>query len=150
MSDRVTLAACPVYRDPKDAVVWLERAYGVEPTLMILNGDDVLTHAEMRVGEALIMVDREWSNLHRSPGAVGGSNTQSIRLQLADGIDAHYERAIAAGAGIVQPPTTQFYGDRTYRVRDPEGPFWTFGQTVESVTQEEWARAGGLTVRRRL
>jgi uncharacterized glyoxalase superfamily protein PhnB len=55
-------------------------------------------------------------------------------------------RAAAAGAEIVQQPTDQFYGDRTYRARDPEGHVWTFAQTVRRVSREEAERASGFKI----
>jgi uncharacterized glyoxalase superfamily protein PhnB len=68
-------------------------------------------------------------------------------LQLTGDIDAHCAHARAAGAEIMMEPETQFYGDRSYRARDPEGHVWTFGQTVETLTPEEWDRNSGLTTR---
>ena len=55
-----------------------------------------------------------------------------------------------AGAEILQDPGTQFYGDRTYRARDPEGHIWTFGVTVRKMTPDEWDAASGLVTRKRL
>jgi uncharacterized glyoxalase superfamily protein PhnB len=99
----------------------------------------------MRFGDGLIMVGSEWSDDHRSPASLGGKNTQSVHLQLQADIDGHCERARVAGAEIVMEPETQFYGDRTYRARDPEGHIWTFGQTVEVLTPDQWdANAPGL------
>jgi hypothetical protein len=47
---------------------------------------------------------------------------------------------------ILQEPTDQFYGDRTYRARDPEGHVWSFGQTVRVVSREEAEKASGLKI----
>jgi uncharacterized glyoxalase superfamily protein PhnB len=69
-----------------------------------------------------------------------------IHVHLADGIDAHCDRAKAAGASILQEPADQFYGDRSYRARDPEGHVWTFGQTVKRVSREEAEQASGLKI----
>jgi len=147
---RPSLASCPCYRDPKAALRWLEAAFGFEPTMVILGPDGELAHSEMRFGDGLIMVGREWSADHKSPASVGGRNTQSIHVQLSEGVDAHCERARMAGAVILAEPATQFYGDRIYRARDPEGHVWTFGQTVRAMSEDDWARAGGVTVRQRL
>jgi hypothetical protein len=46
--------------------------------------------------------------------------------------------------------TDQFYGDRTYRARDPEGHIWTFGVTEKRMTPEEWDKESGLTTKKRL
>ncbi len=142
------------YRDPKAALLWLEEAFGFEPVMVILDADENLAHSEMRFGDGLIMVGNEWSDDHKSPASLGGKNTQSVHVQLTDmlggDIDAHCERARKAGAKILQEPETQFYGDRAYRAVDPEGHIWTFGQTVEVLTPEQWDKASGLKTRTRL
>ena len=97
--------------------------------------------AEVAVGSEYVYEGRP-SRL--SPLSVGGGNTQTIHIQLHSDIDAHCERARAAGASIVQEPETQFYGDRTYRAMDPEGHMWTFAQTIKVMTPEEWDAASGL------
>lgn len=142
--DRPTLSSALCYRDPKAALRWLEDALGFEPTMVILDKDGNLAHSEMRLGDGLIMVGNEWSERHKSPQSLGGLNTQTIHIHLADGIDAHCERARKAGAVILQEPETQFYGDRTYRAVDPEGHIWTFGQTVKVMTRDEWDKASGF------
>lgn len=42
-------------------------------------------------------------------------------------MDAHYERAGAAGAEIVYPPEDTEFGTRRYRARDVDGYEWSFG-----------------------
>jgi uncharacterized glyoxalase superfamily protein PhnB len=56
------------------------------------------------------------------------------------------DAARAAGAAILQEPTDQFYGDRTYRARDPEGHLWTFDQTVGRVSREEMEQTSGFKI----
>ena len=96
------------------------------------------------------MVGPEWSADHKSPVSVGGKNTQTVHVHLERGVDAHCERARQVGAEILMEPETQFYGDRTYRARDPEGHIWTFGETVEVVTPKQWDKKMGLTTTTRL
>jgi uncharacterized glyoxalase superfamily protein PhnB len=66
---------------------------------------------------------------------------------MTEDIDQHCERARQAGAEIVAEPELQFYGDRIYRARDPEGHIWTFGQTVKVMTLAEHDEAGGVRTR---
>jgi len=147
---RSSLASAVCYRDPKAALRWLEEAFGLEPFMVILDADDNLVHSEMRHGNGIVMVGNEWSADHKSPASIGGKNTQTVHMQLDTDIDAHCERARGAGARIDQEPETQFYGDRTYRARDPEGHIWTFGQTVNAMSSEEWDRAIGSRTLSRL
>jgi len=145
-SPRPSLSSALCYRDPKAALKWLERAFGFETVMLITDKEGNLGHSEMRFGTGIIMVGAEWSGDHKSPASLSGKNTQTVHVHLAEDIDRHCARAKAAGAEIVQAPADQFYGDRTYRARDPEGHIWTFGQTVKAVTREEAEKASGLKI----
>jgi uncharacterized glyoxalase superfamily protein PhnB len=144
------LASAVCYQDNKAALLWLEEAFGFEPFMVLVDRHGALAHAEMRHGDSILMVASEWTAQHRSPRSIGGINSQTVNVHLAEGLDEHCERARKAGAVILAEPETQFYGDRTYRCLDPEGHIWTFSQTVQEMTPEEWDRASGLTTRTRL
>ena len=143
------IASALCYVDPNAAFRWLEDAFGFEPLMVLLDENDQIAHSEMTFGEGLIMVGSEWSENHKSPKNLGHKNTQTVHVQLAKGddIDAHCEHARKAGAEILQEPDMQFYGDRTYRARDPEGHIWTFGVTIHQMAPEEWDKASGGTLR---
>jgi uncharacterized glyoxalase superfamily protein PhnB len=146
------LSSSVCYQDPKAAYRWLENAFGFDPLFVLLDADGRLAHSEMTYGNSVIMVGSEWSDERKSPKSINGKNTQNIHVQLAEGddIDAHCVRARTAGAEIIMEPETQFYGDRTYRAKDPEGHVWTFAVTVKKMTPSEWDQAGGFTTRKRL
>jgi uncharacterized glyoxalase superfamily protein PhnB len=144
-----TFTAATFYRDPKAALEWLAAAFGLEVTMAIEDheGDPRNCHYEMAIeGRGRIMIGGEWADWTRSPASIGGVNTQSTHVDLASDLDAHCERARAAGATIVAEPEDQFYGDRTYRAVDPEGHVWTFSQHVRDVTRVEAEEALGLTI----
>ena len=61
-----------------------------------------------------------------------------VRVEDAD---AHHERAVAAGARIVQPPTDYPYGERQYTAEDLAGHRWTFSQSLADVDPADW---GGI------
>ena len=143
---RSTLTSAVFYRDPRAALAFLERAFGFELAMLIEDQAGGLVHSEMRFGEALIMIGPEFTADHQSPASVGGKNTQSVHIHIATDADAHCARARAAGFEIVAEPETQFYGDRTYRCRDPEGHIWTVGQTVKAVSRAEAEQASGLKI----
>lgn len=138
-----------VYRDPKAAQAWLERAFGFETRMLIEGpgGDDSQIHLEMSAGEGVVFIGGRWSDRVRSPLDVGGANTVFLHVHLSDGIDAHFARARDAGATVLQEPKDEFYGDRSYHVLDPEGHTWVFGQTVRSMTVGEMEQEGGVTIR---
>jgi uncharacterized glyoxalase superfamily protein PhnB len=146
--NRPTFGSAVFYKDPFAALNWLEQAFGFERSMVITEGDGKLAHSEMRFGGGndYIMVGSEWADFTASPASVGGKNTQTIHVHLNDGIDAHCARARAAGATIIKEPADQFYGDRTYMAKDPEGHVWSFAQTVRYVTREEAEKASGLKI----
>lgn len=142
---RPGLAASLIYRDPRAAIAWLETAMGFELTFLIENPDGSVGHSQMSFGPSTVMIGNEWSELHASPLSVGGKNTQAIHVYIDGDVDAHCERARAAGAKILEEPATQFYGDRTYRCSDPEGHIWTVAATVETVSVADMEARSGLT-----
>jgi uncharacterized glyoxalase superfamily protein PhnB len=147
---RPSLTSGVAYRDPKAAINWLEKAFGFETLMVVLGDDGSLGHSELRLGNGMIFVGREWDEKHRSPASLGGVNTQSIHVQLEEGLDAHCERARAAGAVITREPADQFYGDRSYAAVDPEGHVWTFAQTIKVMSHGEMSKAGGVEIREKL
>lgn len=142
------------YKDPKAALDWLERAFGLELGLLVTDDDGQIGHAEVTWRGEAISVGGEWASAEllgpaslKSPASLGGVGTQFIRLELDDGLDQHCEIARAAGARITQEPETQFYGARTYRALDLEGHVWTFSQEVQALSIAEMERTSGLTIR---
>ena len=89
------LSSAVCYQDAKAAYRWLEDAFGFEPLFVILDADGNLGHSEMTFGNSVVMVGNEWSADHNSPKSIGGKNTQTVHVQLAEGedIDAHCARA---------------------------------------------------------
>jgi uncharacterized glyoxalase superfamily protein PhnB len=129
------------YDDAAAAIDWLCRSFGFEVRLEVEGEGGRIEHSELTFGEGLIMVGSTGGKAGRSaplptksPRGVGGANTQTLCV-FVDDVDAHCERARAAGAKIVEPPTTtdhgeQYWSDRTYRAEDLEGHQWWFTQRV--------------------
>lgn len=92
------------YRDVPAALDWLSRAFGFAEELRHATPGGM--HAQMTFGEQRIMMgqgSRDWRM--QSPGE-NRVATMGVFIYLAD-VDAHYERAHAAGAEIVHPRTTK-------------------------------------------
>jgi len=137
------------YQDPKAALAWLERAFGFEITMAIDGPPEApdMCHYEMSVGgQGRIMLGGQWEERIRSPKSLGGANTQVVHVMLEGDLDAHCERARAAGAQIIAEPSEQFYGDRTYRATDLEGHRWTFAVHVRDVSRAEAEKALGQPI----
>lgn len=144
MAGHPTFSPALFYVNPKAALDFLTRAFGFELDMLLEDENGNLAHSQMVYGDGRIMIGTEWSDNHKSPQSVGGKCTQTVNVQIEKDIDTHCEIARAAGAEILAEPETQFYGDRTYRARDPEGHIWTFSQTVETLTPQQWDANSGL------
>lgn len=147
--DTPTFTTSVIYRDPKAALDWLEKAFGFEVTMAIDGPPEApeMCHYEMsHAGRGRIMIGAQWNEWVRSPASIGGSNTQTVHVHMPDGLDEHCERARRAGATIESEPEDQFYGDRSYRAVDLEGHRWTFSMTVRQVTRAEAEQALGQPI----
>jgi uncharacterized glyoxalase superfamily protein PhnB len=115
------------YDDAPAALDWLTSAFGFERTEVHEGEHGRVAHAEMRFDGGLVMLGSAGENefgikTARELGAVN----QGVYV-VVDGVDAHYERARAAGAEIVRELNDTDYGSREYMARDPEGNLWSFG-----------------------
>lgn len=145
--DDITFVPALSYRDPKAALDWLGEAFGFELTMAIDGPEPSQGHYEMGYeGRGRLMIGGEWNDWTRSPASVEGFNTSSVHVAVDRDIDAHCERARAAGARILVEPSDQFYGDRVYRCVDPEGHQWTFAMPVRTVTRAEAEAAIGTPI----
>jgi uncharacterized glyoxalase superfamily protein PhnB len=134
---------------PRDAIAWLEKAFGFEAQMVVGGQGEEVIHSELTLpgGGAIYVVGP--SGIHHagaSPRDVGGRNTQTICVNLTAGIDEHFARARAAGAGIEREPADQPYGDRVYTCTDPEGHHWSFCQPVTVMSAAEIAEATGRKI----
>src|SRR3954451_19624208 len=107
------------YPDVRAAVDWLGAAFGFEERLRIGDGH----RSQLRAGDGDIVV-------REGRGGVRGG--QSVMVRVED-VDAHVERARAAGARIVAEPEDFPYGERQYSAADLAGHVWTFSETRTDV-----------------
>ena len=139
-----------IYRDDRAALDWLAKAFGFEVSLIVEDDGGKIVHAEMSYRGARVSIAREFMDQTKSPMDLGRKITQLLHIQVESDIDAHCERARAAGAAIFQEPEDQFYGDRTYRCIDPEGHVWVFAQEIKTMSLGEMEKASGLKLRETL
>lgn len=116
------------YLDARAAIEWLGTAFGFEPMLVVPGeSEGAIAHAELRLGEAVIMVGSAREGQLRDVLSPNGTpHPQSIYVVI-DEPDAHYARAKAAGAKMLIDLHTADYGSRGYTALDIEGNIWSFG-----------------------
>jgi PhnB protein len=98
--------------------------------------EDKVGHAELEIGNSVIMLADESPEMDaRSPRTVGGTPV-SLHVYVEDA-DATFERALEAGAKMLQPVEDKFYGDRSGSFEDPFGHRWHMATHVEDVPPGE-------------
>jgi uncharacterized glyoxalase superfamily protein PhnB len=114
-----------LYRDAGAAVDFLKQAFNFGEREIVRGPEGQVLHAELVCqGNVLMLGGMEGRGKHGNPRELGG--VHSITVCYVEDVDGHCTRARDAGAEIVDEPTDQFYGDRTYTARDPEGHEWAF------------------------
>lgn len=121
MADDVIIQPVLQYRDPAKALAFLTEAFGVTERNVHKGPDGEIAYVEADLGGC-------WFGFGRTGDGDSPFDLGPTAVYVAlDGVDALHERAAAAGAEIVMPPTDQDYGSRDFAARDPEGNVWCFG-----------------------
>ena len=120
------------------AIDWYKRALGAEEVTRTAGQDGKIMHAEIRIGDSLIMLNDEMGGA-KSAKAFGGSPV-SLWIYVDD-CDGEFNRAVAAGAKVPPGPmgqiTDQFWGDRAGSFIDPHGYHWTIATRKEDLAPQE-------------
>lgn len=121
------------------AIDFYVSVFGATERMRMPGPDGTLGHAELQLGDAVIMLADEYPELGiRGPKSIGGTPV-TISLYVED-VDAVFDAAIAAGATSLRPVADQFYGDRSGQFEDPFGHRWSVASHVEDVSAEEMSR----------
>lgn len=112
------------YDDPRAAIAFLTRALGLVEQQVYTDDDGAVAHAELSFGDGVVLLG---TRTGRSAAFDTGRAVLYLVVDGADAVDAHHDRAVAAGAEVVQEVTDQPYGSREFAVLDPEGNVWTVG-----------------------
>jgi uncharacterized glyoxalase superfamily protein PhnB len=130
-----TVVPVLIYPDVREAVAWLEEAFGFAERVRI--GED--HRAQLALGDGAVIV-ADVRGDRRPPRE--GEATHSVLVRVEDA-HAHSERARSHGAQILMEPTDFEYGERQYAAEDLAGHRWTFSETLDDVAPEDW---GGVLV----
>ena len=118
------------------ALEFYKRAFGAVETYKVLVPDGRVGHAEISLGDSLVMLADEFPEYGgKAPDTLGGSPV-SIHLYVED-VDAFVKRAVDAGAKERKPVMDQSYGDRSGQLEDPFGHLWWVATHKEDVAPEE-------------
>ncbi len=131
-----TVTADLIVRDAARAIDFYKRAFGAEELFRIEGLPGKIGHAELKIGDSIIMLADEMDGgTCRSPQSLGGTAV-NISLYVKD-VDQVFNQAVAAGAKVSMPVKDMFWGDRFGQVTDPFGHSWSIATHKEDLTMEE-------------
>jgi len=116
---------------------WYKKALGAQEVTRAVGPDGKIMHAELRIGDSLIMMNDAMGG-GKGAKAMGGSPA-SLWVYVED-CDSLFNRAVEAGATVKEAVQDKFYGDRTGTVIDPFGHIWHIATHKEDVSMEEMER----------
>jgi PhnB protein len=118
------------------AIDFYKEILGAEERMRMPAPEGRIGHAELRIGESIVMLADEFPDMDvRGPKTIGGTPV-TLHVYVED-VDAVFDAALAAGATSVRAVENQFYGDRTAQFEDPFGHRWSIATHVEDVPPEE-------------
>jgi len=122
--------------DAARAIDFYKRAFGAQEVMRMNGPGGKVSHAELRIGDSVIMLGDEMPGAGcQSPQSLGGT-TSGVMLYV-DNVDKVYEQAVSAGAQVESRPADMFWGDRYGRLKDPFGHSWSVATHIEDVAPQE-------------
>jgi len=133
-----TLTPHIVVQDAGKAIEFYKKAFGAEDKgrHMAPDGKAVM-HAQMKIGNSMLMIGNEFPPMCLSPKSRGGTST-TLHIYV-ENADAAFERAVKAGCAVKMPISDQFWGDRYGAVEDPFGHQWSIATHTKDFSNEQIA-----------
>ena len=123
-------------KNGEQAIEFYKKAFGAEVLRATKGPDGSLMHADLRIGDSMLMLNDEFPDWKVvGPQALGGTPV-TVHLYVQDA-DAAWKRAVDAGCTVKMPLQDQFWGDRYGQLLDPFGHQWSIATHIEDPTPEE-------------
>ena len=123
------------------AIDFYRNAFGAEEISRMTAPDGKIMHAEIRIGDSIIMLSDEYPGMGNPAPETLGSTTVNLHIYVPN-VDAVFDRAVKSGAKATMPVADMFWGDRYGKLIDPFGHSWSIGTHKEDVSAEEAERRG--------
>jgi len=134
-----TLTPYLTVRDAARAVEFYKQAFGAEERGVMKGPDGKVMHAELKIGDSIIMLADEFPEFGSlSPLSVGGS-ASGLHIYLED-VDSAFDRAVKAGGIVEMPVADMFWGDRYGKLKDPFGHKWSIATHTADLSMDEMKR----------
>ena len=119
----------------EEFIEFLIKVFSAKLTERLTGPDGSTIHAEVRIGDSLIMIGEQPDGSESRPG---------VLYVYTEDVDVLYQKSLDHGCKSISAPQDQFYGDRSAGFEDPFGVQWWVATHIEDVSPEEMAkRAAG-------
>jgi uncharacterized glyoxalase superfamily protein PhnB len=129
-----------VFKDARPALEWYQKAFGAKLTTRMDMPDGRIMHAEVRIGNALLMLGDEAPQMGVPSAETLGGSSAGLMLYVKD-CDAVFAKAVALGAKPLVPLMDMFWGDRWGQVVDPFGHRWGIATHQRDLSPRQMAAA---------
>jgi PhnB protein len=135
------ITPCLIVADGAKALEFYAEVFGAVERMRFPGPDGGVAHAEIQIGDSVVIVEDESPYRGTSAPPAGGLPGSPVFqfIYVAD-VDAVVARAVSLGATVQRAPENQFYGDRDSYLVDPFGHGWTVASHVEDVPTDELMR----------
>jgi len=129
-----------IVKDGNAAIEFYKKGFDVEERHRMKSPDGRVAHAELKLGDSIFMLSDEYPEMKcHSPNSIGGSPV-SMYVYVED-VDELFNKAVSAGAKVLDPVKDQFWGDRHGRLEDPFGHLWSMATHKKDLSEEEMRKA---------
>jgi PhnB protein len=121
-----------------DALDFYQRAFGAEVVRKLVMGGKLM-HSELRIGDLIFTLSDEFPEYGIVAPDPEQPSTSALMIYTEDA-GALQDRAVDAGATLLNKVSDQFHGDRAGSVRDPFGHRWLLATHTEDMSEDEMQR----------
>jgi PhnB protein len=133
-----TLTPYLAIENAAEAIEYYKKAFGAEEKFRMDAPDGKIGHAEIQIGDSLVMLSDPFPQSSTKAPTELGATTGSVFMYVED-VDAVVKQAVDAGATVTMEVADQFWGDRFGTITDPFGHMWSIATHIEDVPPEEMA-----------
>lgn len=126
-----TVSPYLIVEEPEKLLNFLRFTFGAHEIERITLPDGTITHAEVKIGDTVVMLGTTTADFHPLPCMVH---------VYTNNVDTIYQKGLEGGATSIMAPADQFYGDRSAGLKDPMGNYWWIATHKEDVSHEELNR----------
>lgn len=129
-----------IVKNGDEAIEFYKKGFGVQERGRMNGPDGRVAHAELKLGDSVFMLSDEYPEMDcHSPKTIGGSPVSMY--VYVDDVDSFFDKAISAGAKVLDPVKDQFWGDRHGRLEDPFGHLWSIATHKKDLSEDEMKKA---------